>query len=222
MKVVTLTKRAVHCLLIAVLLGSIGCGTVASVRPIGKGKSSLAFSSGGPVAPIFDINMPVPYTVLRYRRGLNETADVHLGIHPTMMILGNIGIDFGLTQYIVPQYGWRPALSLTGSIYGFYHMNELSSIRVYPEITLVGSYQLSDRQHTFYFGTHTIAQLARPYIVFAPLIGFEIPFGKKLVFNIETKWYAPSEESEDRVVDYTIRPLKYGAVGFVWGLSYKF
>jgi len=60
-------RRAAVCFLIAILLSSLGCGTDASVQPIGKGRSNLAFSSGGPVAPVFDINMPMPYSVLRYR-----------------------------------------------------------------------------------------------------------------------------------------------------------
>ncbi len=222
MKKVMIHKSVACCLLAAVLLGSFRCGTVASVQPIGKGQSSLAFSSGGPVTPVFDINMPATYSVLRYRRGLNESTDLHIGIHPTMLILGNLGIDVGVTRHIVPQSGIRPALSVGTSVYGFFHMSEFSSIRAYPEITAVGCYRLSERAHAFYFGTHTMIQFSRPYFIFAPLIGFEIPFGNRIVLNLETKWYAPHEESEDRVVDYTLRPLDYGALGFVWGISYKF
>ncbi len=222
MKKVATHRSVAVCLLIAVMLGCFGCGTVASVRPIGKGKSSLAFSSGGPVASVFDINMPVPYSVLRYRRGLNESTDFHFGIHPTMLILGNLGIDVGITKHIIPQSGMRPALSVGTSVYGFLHMNELSSIRAYPEIAVIGSYRLSKCAHAFYFGTHAMIQFVRPHFIFAPLIGFEIPLGRRIILNLETKWYAPSEESEDRVVDYTLRPFNYGAVGFVWGISYKF
>jgi len=163
----------------------------------------------------------MPYAVLRYRRGLNENTDFHFGIHPTMMMLGNIGMDMGLTKHIASQSGWMPALSLEASIYGFYHMPEFSSIRVYPALSLIGSYQLANRRHIVYFGTHSMMQFTSPYVVLAPLIGWEFSMGRKLVLNLETKWYAPTEESEKRVVDYTIRPFDYGALGFVWGLSYK-
>ncbi len=222
MESVVTHKRAEVCLLIAVLLGSLGCGTVASVQPIGKGHSSLAFSSGGPVAPVFDINMPMPYSVLRYRRGLNESTDLHFGIHPTMLVLGNLGVDVGITRHFVHQSGIRPALSIATSVYGFLHMSEFSSIRAYPEITAIGCYRLSKHAHAFYFGSHVMIQFARPYFILAPLIGFEIPFGNRIILNLETKWYAPHEESKDRVVDYTLRPLNYGALGFVWGITYKF
>jgi hypothetical protein len=221
MKIIRMGKIAADCLLVIIFLSIIRCGTVASVQPIGKGESTLAFSLAGPVAPVFDIKMPIPYTVLRYRRGLNENTDFHFGVHPTMMTLGNLSLDVGITKHIVPQSGSRPALSLEGSIYGFYHLNEISSIRIYPEITLIGSYRFSERGHILYFGVHNMMQLAQPYLVFVPLIGFEVPISNKFVINLETKWYAQIEESEDRVVDYSLTTFGYGAIGFACGLSYK-
>lgn len=202
-------------------LGLFQCGTVASVRPLGTGKSSITFSSGGPVAPVFDISMPLPYTVFRYRRGINKSTDVHGGIHTTMLILGNLGLDVGITKHVVSQLGLRPALCIEASIYGFYHMHELSSVRVYPALSLIGSYQFANQRHAVYFGNQTMMQFTSPYVVLAPLIGFEFSIGRKLLLNLETKWYAPTEESERRAVDYSIKPLDYGALGFVWGLSYR-
>ena len=209
-------------IVIILCLGIIGCGTVPSVRPIGKGNKSIALSSGGPITPIYEIKMPIPYTVLRYRQGLTEYTDFHVGVHPTMALLGNVATDIGLTKHIVHQSGWSPSLSLEGSIYGFYHYNELSSIRVYPEISLIGNYKRKNRGETLYFGVQNMVQFARPYLVSVPLIGLELPLWKSFILNLETKWYAPSEESEDRVVDYTIKPFGHGALGFVWGISYKF
>ena len=211
----------IACCFITVLLGVQQCGTVASVRPLGKGKSSVALSSGGPVAPVFDIKMPIPYSVLRYRRGLTDNMDLHCGIHPTMMVLGNIGLDVGVTRCFVQQSGWRPILSFEGTLYAFYHMNDFSSIRLYPEIGLIGSYSFSQNKHAFYFGIQNMVQYTNPYFVSVPLIGAEFTLGRFLI-NLEGKWYAPTENSADRVVDYTIIPAEHGAIGFVWGLSYKF
>jgi hypothetical protein len=78
----------------------IGCGSVSSVRPIGAEEKAVTLSSGGPVTEIFGITMPLPYSVLRYRQGLRNNTDLHIGIHPTMAILGNLGIDVGLTKQI--------------------------------------------------------------------------------------------------------------------------
>lgn len=216
-----MSRLLLFCLLSILCLGLYHCGTVASVRPLGRGKSSITLSSGGPVAPIFDIKMPLPYTVLRYRRGLNTSTDFHVGIHPTMLILGNLGVDVGLTKQVVSQLGLRPALCMEASIYAFYHMYDFSSVRIHPALSLIGSYQFANHRHIVYFGTQSMMQFTDPYVVLAPLVGFEFSIGRKLLLNLETKWYAPTEESERRVVDYTIKPFDYGALGFVWGLSYR-
>jgi hypothetical protein len=209
------------CILMSIMIVTVHCGTVASVRPIGKDRSSLTFCSGGPVAPVFDIQMPIPYSVLRYRRGLDENTDFHCGIHPTMMVLGNVAIEIGATKLLVKQNGPRPALTLEGSVYGFMHVFELSTTRAYPEIGLVASYSLSGRGHLVYFGMQNIIQYDEPYWIFAPLVGVELPIGRFNI-NLEAKWYAPTEQSDNRIVDYTLIPADKGAVGFVWGLSYRF
>ena len=208
------------CLCICAIIASVHCGTVASVRPIGKDNSSLTLCSGGPVAPVFDIQMPIPYSVLRYRRGLNETTDFHFGVHPTMMVLGNIALEAGVTKLVVHQQGWRPALALEGSVYGFMHTFDLPTTRAYPEIGFAASYSLSGRGHLVYFGMQNIIQYDEPYWIFAPLLGVELPIGRFNI-NLEAKWYAPTERSDNRVVDYTLIPTDQGAIGFVWGLSYR-
>lgn len=208
--------------IVILCLGMMGCGTVPSVRPIGKGQKSVTLSSGGPVTRIYGVAMPIPYSVLRYRQGLSDDTDFHLGIHPSMSMLGNLGIDVGLTRHLTDQAGWKPSFSLEASIYGFYHANELSSIRVYPEVSTIGSFRSEGREQVLYFGVQNMIQSASPYLVFVPLVGAELPFGRRFVLDVETKWYAPSEESEDRAVEYSIKPFGHGALGFAIGGSYKF
>jgi len=212
----------VKAIAVILCLGVAGCGTLPSVRPIGKGKESITLSTGGPVTVIYDITMPVPYAVLRYRRGLTEDRDFHAGIHPTMLLFGNLGIDAGLTKHVMHQAGWKPSLCLEGSIYGFYHAHEFSSIRAYPEFSVVGSYRRGGGGQILYFGIQNMMQLSRPYLVSAPLVGLELPFGSRFVLNSEAKWYGPVEQSDRRSVDYSYRPLGQGAIGFVFGGSYKF
>jgi len=206
--------------MIIIFLGS-GCGTIASVRPIGKGNSSLSLSSAGPVAPVFGIDMPIPYAVLRYRHGLNDNTDFHCGLHATMLYLGNIGIDVGLTKHLFRQSGWRPALAFEASIYAFYHLNEVSSIRAFPEAAVFARYDLLGDRHAIYFGSHVLAQYTNPYIIIAPFLGFDFNIGH-FGLNLEGKWYAPTEDTKYRVVDYKIKPFNQGAVGFAWGVSYQF
>lgn len=209
-------------LIVFLSLWFLTCGTVSSVTPLGKGKSAATFSSGGPVTEIFGIKMPIPYTVLRYRYGLNENTDIHTGIHTTMFIMGNIAFDLGLTRHLFQQTGLKLGVSLGLNLYGFYHMHNLKSTRIYPSLSLIGNYRLTCHNYLIYSGIQSIFQYTKPIFVFAPIIGFEIPVSQRFLINIEAKWYAPNEPSKDRVVEYEIKPFDYGAIGFVWGVSYKF
>ncbi len=215
-------EKIVKYLILVSYLIFISCGTVSSVCPLGRGKSALTVSSGGPVTEIFGIKMPIPYSVVRYRRGMTDNTDLHFGIHTTMLVMGNIGLDFGMTKQFILQSGWRPATSLELSIYGFYHMHKLNTIRAFPSLSLIGHYQLTELKHTLYWGAQGIFQYTSPILIVALVFGGEIPTGKRVLVNLETKWYAPNEPSEKRVVDYELKPFDYGAIGFVWGLSYKF
>lgn len=197
------------------------CGTVASVTPLGSGKSSITLSSGGPVAPVFDIKMPIPYSVLRYRHGISDNIDIHVGLHPTMYILGNITMDIGVTRHLRQPVGWIPGLALEGTLFGFYHMHDLSTTRVFPGVGLIGYSCLSQGKTYLYYGAQSLVQYDSPYLIIAPLFGLQLSV-KRFQINLEAKWYAPHEESEDRVVDYTLIPASQGAIGFVWGLSYQF
>jgi hypothetical protein len=199
-----------------------GCGTVASVQPLGKGKKALALSSGGPVKELFGIKMPIPYSVLRYRYGLNDNTDIHFGLHPTMMVMGNLSLEAGVTRQVLAQHGIWPALSVEVSIYSFLHILEFSTVKAFPAFSIVASNAFTGARHLVYYGVQSMFQYTEPYAAIAPVIGFELPLGRRLLLDLEARWYAPNEESEMRVVDYEINPFDHGAIGFVWGLSFTF
>jgi hypothetical protein len=198
------------------------CGTVASVRPIGAGNKSIVFSAGGPVAPVYDINMPLPYSVLRYRFGLNDDTDAHIGVHPTLALFGDVGLDMGLTKHFTRNQGLRPGFSAGVSLYGFYDFSEVSNARLYPELSFILTYDVSKRVPVIYLGVENMIQFTEPYVVPACLLGGEFALSRRLALSLETRWYAPIESGDDRVVDYSITPFGQGAVGFVLGFSYVF
>lgn len=200
----------------------LACGTVASVKPMGTGNKALTFSVGGPVAPVYDINMPLPYSVLRYRQGLNANTDVHVGIHPTMGLFGNIGLDLGLTRHFMRNLGWRPGVSAGVSLYGFYDFEEFGNARLYPELTLIFTYDVSQRVPVIYFGFENMFQLTKPYLIPVCLAGSDFTLGNRLTLALEVRWYAPTESGDDRVVDYVITPVGQGALGFALGFTYSF
>lgn len=200
----------------------LACGTVASVKPMGTGNKALTFSVGGPVAPVYDINMPLPYSVLRYCHGLNANTDAHVGIHPTMGLFGNIGLDVGLTRHFMRNLGWRPGVSAGVSLYGFYDFEELDNARLYPELTLIFTYDVSQRVPVIYFGFENMFQFTKPYFIPVCLVGSEFALSNRWTLGLEARWYAPTESGDDRVVDYVITPVGQGALGFALGVMYSF
>jgi len=211
---------AYACLTICFII--LACGTVASVKPMGAGNKALVFSVAGPVAPVYDIKMPMPYSVLRYRFGLNDNTDAYIGIHPTLGLFGNIGLDAGVTRHFARSLGWRPGISAGMSLYGFYDFVELGNARLYPELSLILSYDVSERVPVIYFGIENMFQLTKPYVVPVCLVGSEFALGSRVALSVETRWYAPTESGDDRVVDYTIIPFGQGALGFALGFTYSF
>ena len=217
---VTRLQVASLCVLLCFIF--IACGTVASVRPIGEGNKSLAFSIAGPVAPVYDVKMPIPYSVLRYRLGLNDDTDLHFGLHPTIALFADLGADVGLTKHFMRNKGARPGVSAGLSLYGFYHFGDGSSVRLYPCVTLMATYDVSKRFPVLYLGAESMIQFAEPYVVPVFLVGGQLAVSNRFTLGLEAKWYAPFESGDDRVVDYVITPLGQGAVGFAVGLSYAF
>jgi hypothetical protein len=196
------------------------CGTVAAVRPLPRGKSALGVSLGGPVASISGMNIPMPYAVARYRYGLSDRSSLYVGGHLTAAALGVVGIDAGGSYHFLAQNRWWPAL---GASLGLVALVEPGGGNaVFPQLDLVGSYLHGSRFLT-YFGAQSLYQFEdRPYVVFAPFVGEEVRLASRLSFSLEAKWYAPTEKTKPRNVNYQIPVGGKGGVGFVFGLNYNF
>jgi hypothetical protein len=207
------------CLLFAVLVMA-GCGTVAAVRPLRRGESHLALSLGGPVCRVAGIDVPLPYAAVRYRYGLNDRAGLYVGGHLLTAGFGVIGIDAGYSHHFLRQRGWVPALGASAGFAAFVEPGGGEAF--FPQLDLVASYRLSGR-FLCYFGSQSMYQFsARPNVVLAPFLGTEARLGRRFNLNLEAKWYAPTEETKPRNVDYRLPIGGRGAVGFVLGVGYGF
>ncbi len=225
------TKQAVRALLLLSIASVYvcwvaGCGSITSVRPIGQGKQSLSFAIGGPFADYFGGPKPIPYGLVRYRRGLSETTDLFASYHLTPAVMGIFGIDAGLAKQLAAQRGFRPALTAGGSAnffmlaYDTAHAfkPDFSSIRAYPQLYMIGSYML--KQHLVYFGADNVFQFTNPYLISVLVLGGEYRWTRLFRTTIETRWYAPWENSQFRTVNYTAPIQKHGDVGIILGLNF--
>lgn len=196
----------------------IGCGSVATVRPLDVNERAFSLTLGGPVAEVPGMaTLPIPYSVLRYRWGILDRLEGHVGFHLTTMFFGATGIDAGLSYGILEQRGAIPYLCAgvnpTMWVNPFYE-----GVGFRPEAEFTASWNLSDHA-LVYTGAQAFFQLEEPYAPFAPLVGTEVVVGNTVGLTLEVKWYAPLENSRYRVVAYPLSPGEQGALGAVLGIT---
>jgi hypothetical protein len=203
-----------------ILLAAVRCGTVTAVAPLRRGESALAVSLGGPVADLAGMNIPIPYAVARYRTGLSDRAGLYAGIHLLPAALGVVGVDFGFSYHFLEQRGWVPCVGAAAGIAAFIQPGGRDAL--FPQLDLVGSYRMGKR-FTAYFGSQSMYQFkSAPAVVLAPLVGGEFRLGDRLALDLEAKWYAPTEPTRPRNVNYKLPIGNHGAVGFVLGANWLF
>jgi hypothetical protein len=203
-----------------VLLAAARCGTVTAVTPLNRGESALSASLGGPVTNVSGMNIPLPYAVARYRYGLTDQAGIYAGVHLLAAGLGVAGFDVGFSYHFLQQQGLIPTVGAIAGITAL--IKPGGGEAMFPQLDLVASYRMGDR-FTTYFGSQSMYQFqSKPNVVLAPFIGTGWRISDPLSLNLEAKWYAPTEKTEPRIVDYSLPISNHGAVGFVLGANWLF
>ena len=196
------------------------CGTVTAVTPLHRGESAFAASLGGPVANVAGMDIPIPYAVARYRYGLSDQAGLYVGGHLLPAARGIVGLDFGFSYHFLAQKGWVPTVGTSAGIMALIQAEGNEAL--FPQLDLVASYRLGSR-FLAYFGSQSMYQFrSEPNVVLAPFIGGEWRAGKRFSLALEAKWYAPTEQTHPRDVNYTLPIGGRGAVGFVLGANWTF
>jgi hypothetical protein len=203
-----------------VLLAAVRCGTVTAVTPLHRGESALAASLGGPVANVGGMNIPMPYAVARYRYGLNDQAGLYAGGHLLTAGFGVVGLDLGFSYHFLEQNGWVPCVGASAGVMALIQPN--GGDAMFPQLDLVASYRLGSR-FTAYFGSQSMYQFrSAPTVVLAPFVGGQFKMSDMFSLSLESKWYAPTEKTRPRNVNYTLPIGGRGAVGFVIGANWLF
>ena len=200
------------------VVAAMRCGTVTAVSPLHRGESALAVSVGGPVADVAGMNIPLPYAVARYRYGLNGQAGIYVGGHLLAAGFGLAGLDFGFSYHFLRQQGWIPTVGAIAGITALIQPGGGEAL--FPQLDLVASYRLGNR-FTAYFGSQSMYQFqSAPNVVLAPFVGTGWRVSDAFSLNLEAKWYAPTEKTHPRNVDYSLPIAEHGAVGFVLGANW--
>ena len=203
-----------------ILLAIVRCGTVTAVAPLHRGESALAASLGGPVASVAGMNIPMPYAVARYRTGMTDRAGLYAGVHLLPAALGVVGVDFGFSYHFLEQRGGVPCVGASAGLAAF--IQPRGEKAFFPQLDLVGSYRLGDR-FTTYFGSQSMYQFKyAPTIVLAPFVGGEYRLSDRFALDLELKWYAMTEPTHPRNLNYKLPIGNHGAVGVVLGANWSF
>jgi len=198
------------------------CGTAVSMWPLRRGQAVAAFEAGGPVVNLGGAQLPVPYPVARFRYGITNRLSVDLGGHLLMPAFGVAAMDAGASYHFLDQNGWWPCLGLGAGAIGLVEFDGGGSTAFLPQLELTASY-LRPNHSLSYFGVHTLYQVRpRFFMTYSPYVGHNFSVGRGLSVSFEMKWYAGSERTKPRAIDYSLPIANHGGLGIVAGVYYHF
>jgi hypothetical protein len=201
------------------LLLACGCGTVPTVWPMARGRSSLALSVGGPFANVGGVQVPVPYTVARYRYGITDRLGLYAGVHPLMAAFGTAGFDGGLTWHFVSQRGFRPCVGAGLGCVGLVEFDGGGGRSLLPTAEVTAAYM--GRHSVAYAGVHTMYQLSPSfYMTYTPYVGQEYRVSSRFSVSVEAKLFGAYERNQPRAITFPLSIANHGAIGLTGGVSY--
>ena len=207
------------------------CNTQRIVKPLEKGNHQIQANLGGPLIGFAGTTIPIPLTSVGYAYGLTDSLTIHSGVQLTNLAYQNLQYDLGLTYGFLKPNGWIPGLS------GSMALNYLRDFRqgnqaLYPQLdaNLFWDY---GNNHFMYLGTTNWIEFGSNRSHNEPIeqrLLSGIQFGNtfctdKWNFTIESKWLAPTRNSNNLSVDYktySISGERKGAVGLYFGISRNF
>ena len=193
----------------AALAAAIGllaaCGTAQSVRPLGRGRSAMDASVGGPMlaadATDAPVAFPFPLLFVGYRRGLDDRSDAFGRLHLVPALFSIVGVELGASRLLIPQNGPVPALGMNAEalvVWG------AGGAFVVPAASLNASW--STGPWLWYVGTEQAVSFGRRLegrgaaFHWAPYVGATRQLGRWTV-GAELRWWEP-HVGDDAVLIY--------------------
>lgn len=226
---------------IVVIISLIGllssCAPSRFVVPLEKRSQAVAVELGGPMILYNDVSIPVPLISATHAYGWKKNGTIHQSLHLTSLAYGTFQYEAGYLSNL-----FYHDKSKIGSSYtiGFEYITDRWqwNHRIYPKLDWNFYWYLSGqggrtcdcpgakkKNVLFYTGISNWVELngIRPHglpqqkrVLSNPQVGF-LFYGKKLNWQIESKWIASSIENDNTVVDY-IGLNNKGAVGIYFSV----
>lgn len=191
-------------------LGVQGCTTTRALAPLQKGQHGMSVSLGGPFVQFAGAPIPVPFTQIGYRYGLDGHGDVHAGLYATGLFTTKVGgFDLGVSRELVTADGGRPRIMLDMN-HGFFFGDsqgtadptsgpgaELTGaapggFRWFPELQAVFTWDLGTAPHRVYVGVDGFFQVVpEAHALVTPFFGTELRASRTLGVVLEVGWISP-------------------------------
>jgi hypothetical protein len=205
------------------------CAPTRFVEPLPKGEQAVSGTFGGPMVHLFGAVIPMPFTSLTYGYGLDSNSTIFGSIHTTSLAFANIQNEFGWNHKLLPQNGYRPAVSFNVVANTLFATRD-NAFKLWPEIDL-NAYWKIRQKNLFYVGVSNWFELSSlkahqeaqtnhwlPNLQ----MGYRHSTDKRWTYFIECKALGITNNNEDIVVDYLKYGSTNGALGFFLGISKTF
>lgn len=207
-----------------------GCGGLNNARPLEQGQHAVGLTLGGPMLEFGGAPVPIPNAMLQGRHGLRPLAerptDLTYGVNLTAAAFGVAHVQLGAAHLLLPQQGWRPALSVSDRLH--FATNLLDTRK---ELEGRGAWGLNELELTaswapggqlVYVGLNDALEFTAPRLLLSPFVGAAFDPGDPggLGVQLEGRWYGANYLPDGQVVRW-VGPAR-GALGATLGFSYAF
>jgi hypothetical protein len=192
------------------LLVCLSCSVVQPVRVLPEGVTQGSVALGGPWLPNSSPAYIVPYLNIGAMHGVSENVTLVGNLHGTIAAFGVLGLDFGAAYRLIKQQGAVPELTAKAQVYGFVDLagggttarpssidgaTSSGAVRIYPHITLNGSYELT-KDLLGYVALENTLQFGEKFgYFFSPGIGLQYSFSPNTSIQAEWKWSAANVDT---------------------------
>lgn len=174
------------------------CAPRAPARTLGRGRSEVAASLGGPLFGNLGAPLPLPMAAVGGRHGVTDAIDAIGHVQITAAAYGVAGGDLGAAYQLLRSP--HAAVAATARASAF---SDGTALRVFPELAVVGDRRWGARWALLY-GVTALAQPTpprdKPYLFVAPSVGVESSLGDGMI-GLDLMWISPWQDATS-VVDW--------------------
>jgi len=208
------------------LVLSTGCAATRALAPLDKGQHGVNISLGGPFVEFGGAPVPLPFTALGYRYGIDGKTDVHAALYPSGAVLvGVASWDLGVSRQLLEAAGGRPRIMVDLTTYWQVGDNGLggdpAAFRFFLTPSAVFTWDIGRAKHRMYVGAELFFQPA-PSVRALPslMLGTELQASRAVGVQLELGWSGFHRNTNVGAVTW-IGPGSIGAIGARLGVNIR-